>query len=73
MIAHYDLHHDEAAHTVSALLLLWDGTQILDDSLHAGSADLAATLLGITPSRYVLADADANLLDDPEAGDEDDA
>ena len=29
-VAHYDMQHDKAAHTLSALLALWDGEQFLD-------------------------------------------
>ena len=32
MIAHYDMYHDKTTRTVSALLLLWDGRQLLDAS-----------------------------------------
>jgi hypothetical protein len=39
--AHYDLSHSSAEHTVSALLLVWDGKEILADS---SVADLAAAL-----------------------------
>lgn len=52
-ISHYDMKHDEASHTVSAMLLVWDGEQILDDLEHPGPDDLAAELLGFTPSRHV--------------------
>ena len=51
---HYDLHHDESTHTVSALLILWDGTQLIDAGAgFAGNDDLARELLGITPTRRV--------------------
>ena len=30
MIAHYDLYHDKVTRTTSALLLLWDGRQLID-------------------------------------------
>jgi hypothetical protein len=30
MIAHYDLFHDKVTRTTSALLLLWDGQQLID-------------------------------------------
>ena len=30
MIAHYDLYHDKVTRTTSALLLLWDGQQLID-------------------------------------------
>ncbi|GAA1971749.1 TIGR02680 family protein [Amycolatopsis minnesotensis] len=39
--AHYDLSHSAAEHTVSALLVVWDGTGILADS---PSGDLATEL-----------------------------
>lgn len=39
--AHYDLSHSAAEHTVSALLLVWDGKEILADT---PSADLAGSL-----------------------------
>ncbi|MEV2275260.1 TIGR02680 family protein [Nocardiopsis sp. NPDC049922] len=54
MAAHYDMHHDKGAHTVSALLMLWDGEQTVDaDAGFSGNEELAAELLGITPSRFV--------------------
>ncbi|WP_326812483.1 TIGR02680 family protein [Streptomyces scopuliridis] len=56
-ISHYDMKHDEASHTVSAMLLVWDGEQILDDVEYPGSDDLAAELLGFTPRRHVPAQA----------------
>ncbi|MFD6812467.1 hypothetical protein, partial [Streptomyces anthocyanicus] len=49
--------HDEASHTVSAMLLVWDGEQILDDLEYPGSDDLAAELLGFAPRRHVPAGA----------------
>ncbi len=39
--AHYDLSHSAAEHTVSALLVIWDGSEILADS---PSGNLAAEL-----------------------------
>ena len=77
MIAHYDMLHDKTTRTVSALLMLWDGEQLVDAS--AGYADndtLVAQLLGFRPTRHAplgggetlyLADAA-----DPGGGDEDD-
>ncbi|QTU65320.1 TIGR02680 family protein [Streptomyces scabiei] len=56
-ISHYDMKHDEASHTVSAMLLVWDGEQVLDDLEYPGSDDLAAELLGFTPRRHVPAQA----------------
>jgi Putative exonuclease SbcCD, C subunit len=53
MIAHYDMLHDKTTRTVSALLMLWDGEQLVDAS--AGYADneaLEAQLLGFRPTRY---------------------
>jgi hypothetical protein len=70
-IAHYDLHHDKIAHTVSAMLLLWDGTQILDDVTFPSSEDLAAAVLGITPSRYSPDDLETPTLDDPDTTEDD--
>ena len=64
MAAHYDLHHDKSTHTVSALLMLWDGTQTIDaDAGFAGNDDLATLLLGITPTRRMpLTPGDDTLL-----------
>jgi Putative exonuclease SbcCD, C subunit len=53
MIAHYDMYHDKSTRTVSSLLMLWDGEQLIDAS--AGYADndaLVAQLLGFRPTRY---------------------
>ncbi len=53
MIAHYDMYHDMATRTVSALLLLWDGEQLIDAS--AGYPDneaLVTELLGFRPTRH---------------------
>jgi len=56
VIAHYDMQHDKAAHTLSTLLALWDGEQLLDASAgFAGNEELAAELLGFRPSRHVPA------------------
>jgi uncharacterized protein (TIGR02680 family) len=56
VIAHYDMQHDKAAHTLSTLLALWDGEQLLDASAgFAGNEELAAELLGFRPTRYVPA------------------
>lgn len=65
-IAHYDLHHDKLAHTVSTMLLLWDGTQILDDLTFPNSEDLAAAIVGIRPNRYAPDDLETPTLDNPE-------
>ena len=56
VIAHYDMQHDKAAHTLLTLLALWDGEQLLDAGAgFAGNEELAAELLGFRPSRYVPA------------------
>lgn len=65
MAAHYDMHHDKGAHTVSAMLMLWDGTQTIDaDAGFAGNEELAAELLGITPSRFTPLSSDGTLLEE---------
>lgn len=71
-ISHYDMKHDEASHTVSAMLLVWDGEQILDDLEYPGSNDLAAELLGFTPRRHVPAEAGllADILEDESTNDD---
>ncbi|MDT0331975.1 TIGR02680 family protein [Nocardiopsis lambiniae] len=54
MAAHYDMHHDKASHTVSAMFMLWDGAQVVDaDAGFSGNDALSSHLLGITPSRFV--------------------
>jgi len=78
MIAHYDMYHDKTTRTVSALLILWDGEQLLDAS--AGYADndaLVEQLLGFPPTRYApLATQDTlqvtGAVTAPEDDDEDD-
>jgi uncharacterized protein (TIGR02680 family) len=63
LIAHYDMRHDKATHAISALLVLWDGEQLIDaDAGYAGNEDLAAELLGFRPSRYVPAQAGGTLV-----------
>jgi len=57
-IAHYDMQHDKAARTLSTLLVLWDGSQLVDAGAgFAGNEELAAALLGFRPSRYMPAGA----------------
>ncbi|MEO3786929.1 TIGR02680 family protein [Actinocorallia sp. B10E7] len=52
MAAHYDMHSDKASHTVSTMLVLWDGAALLDaDAAYSGNDALAETLLGFPPSR----------------------
>jgi hypothetical protein len=62
MIAHYDMYHDKTTRTVSSLLMLWDGRQLIDAS--AGYADndaLVAQLLGFRPARYAPLSAGGTL------------
>ncbi|GAA4519010.1 hypothetical protein GCM10023191_094010 [Actinoallomurus oryzae] len=74
MAAHYDMHHDKTAHAVSAMLVLWDGTQLIDaEAGFAGNDELAEELLGIKPRRHVPPVADDSLLSAlPEGEDEED-
>ena len=68
MIAHYDMLHDKTTRTVSALLMLWDGEQLVDAS--AGYADndtLVAQLLGFRPTRHAPLGTAATLYAAPEA------
>ena len=63
MAAHYDMHHDKTAHAVSAMLVLWDGTQLIDaEAGFAGNDELAGELLGVKPRRHVPPAADDSLL-----------
>jgi hypothetical protein len=62
MIAHYDMYHDKTTHTVSSLLMLWEGTQLLDAA--AGYADndgLVTQLLGFRPTRHAPLGSEATL------------
>jgi Putative exonuclease SbcCD, C subunit len=68
MIAHYDMYHDKATRTVSALLMLWDGGQLVDAS--AGYPDndaLVTELLGFRPTRHAPLGTEATLYAPPEA------
>jgi hypothetical protein len=68
MIAHYDMLHDKTTRTVSSLLMLWDGEQVVDAS--AGYADneaLVAQLLGFRPTRYTPLGTASTLYAAPEA------
>ncbi|RNL87605.1 TIGR02680 family protein [Halostreptopolyspora alba] len=66
MAAHYDMHHDKSAHAVSAMLMLWDGEATVDaDAGFAGNEELATSLLGITPRRYVPDSDEGTLLAAP--------
>src|SRR6202034_1002586 len=74
MIAHYDMYHDKTTRTVSSLLMLWDGEQLVDAS--AGYADndaRVAELLGFRPTRHAPLGTASTLYPAPEAaGDEPD-
>jgi hypothetical protein len=62
MIAHYDMYHDKTTRTVSSLLVLWDGTALVDAS--GGFADneaLATELLGFRPTRHAPLGTEATL------------
>jgi hypothetical protein len=73
-IAHYDLEHDKAGHTLSAFLAVWDGAQLVDAGAgYAGNDELATELLGFRPHRHVPADAGNVLTVQPVADDDDEA
>jgi len=77
MIAHYDMYHDKTTHTVSSLLMLWDGTQLLDAAVgYAGNDDLVTRLLGFRPTRHAPLGTEETLYaaaaDDQPDDDEDD-
>jgi hypothetical protein len=62
MIAHYDLYHDKVTRTTSALLMLWDGQQLIDAA--AGFKDneaLVTELLGFRPTRHTPLGTDSTL------------
>ena len=79
MIAHYDLYHDKVTRTTSALLILWDGQQLIDAT--AGYQDndaLTTEILGFRPTRHTPLGVDSTLYapalgPSPEDDDEDDA
>ena len=73
MIAHYDMYHDKTTRTVSSLLMLWDGAQLIDAG--AGYPDneaLVMELLGFRPTRHAPVGATATLYASPEAVEEPD-
>ncbi|MFC7640055.1 hypothetical protein ACFQX6_02650 [Streptosporangium lutulentum] len=68
--AHYDMHSDKASHTVSAMLVLWDGSELIDSGAgFSGNDELARELLGFAPTRRVP--LEASLLESAEGLDED--
>jgi hypothetical protein len=72
-IAHYDLEHDKAGHTLSAFLAVWDGAQLIDAGAgYAGNDDLAERLLGFRPTRHVPAEVGDVLTTGVAADDDDD-
>ncbi len=75
MIAHYDLYRDKTSHAVSSLLILWDGTRLVDAAVgYADNDDLVCQLLGFRPTRHAPLSAEQTLYtaaaDDP--GEDDD-
>jgi uncharacterized protein (TIGR02680 family) len=73
MAAHYDMHHDKTAHAVSAMLVLWDGAQLVDAAAgFAGNDELAEELLGITPRRHAPLAVENTLLATDEEDEESD-
>jgi hypothetical protein len=74
MIAHYDLYHDKTSHAVSTLLILWDGTQLIDAAVgYADNDDLVGQLLGFRPTRHAPLSAEQTLYaGGADNGDEDD-
>ena len=73
MIAHYDMYHDKTTRTVSSLLMLWDGAQLIDEG--AGYADneaLVTELLGFRPTRHAPVGTASTLYAGPEPDEEDD-
>jgi hypothetical protein len=74
MIAHYDMLHDKATRTVSALLMLWDGQQLIDTSLGFADNDaLVVELLGIRPTRYAPLGTASTLYPEPAVEEDEDA
>jgi hypothetical protein len=56
------MYHDKTTRTVSALLVLWDGTALIDASAGFGDNEALATeLLGFRPSRHAPLAAGATL------------
>ena len=62
MIAHYDLYHDKVTRTTSALLILWDGQQLIDATAgYRDNEELTTQLLGFRPTRHAPLGAEATL------------
>lgn len=58
--AHHDLAHSAVEHTVSSLLLVWDGAKILTDAQITGARDDLAAAMG-SPGTRRRPDVDAGL------------
>jgi hypothetical protein len=72
-ITHYDMYHDEITHTVSSLLMLWDGEQLLDTgSGYSGNDELVTVLVGFRPTRHAPFDSGGATLYADLSDDEDD-
>ncbi|HTU75370.1 MAG TPA: SbcC/MukB-like Walker B domain-containing protein [Trebonia sp.] len=66
MIAHYDMYHDKTTRTVSSLLVLWDGTALVDASASfADNEALATELLGFRSTRHAPLGTAATLYTQP--------
>jgi hypothetical protein len=73
MIAHYDMYHDKTTRTVSALLMLWDGQQLIDaGTAHPDNEALVTELLGFRPTRHAPLGTASTLYSPAEAVDEED-
>jgi hypothetical protein len=73
MIAHYDLYHDKISHAVSSLLILWDGTQLVDAAAgYADNDDLVCQLLGFRPTRHATLSSEQTLYAAAADGEDDD-
>jgi hypothetical protein len=83
MIAHYDLYHDKVTRATSALLILWDGQQLIDATVgYQDNETLTTELLGFRPTRHAPVGTAATLYSaaaqalgpdpDDDAGDDDD-
>jgi Putative exonuclease SbcCD, C subunit len=68
MIAHYDMLHDKTTRAVSAMLMLWDGEQVIDASAgYADNESLVAQLLGFRPTRHAPLGTASTLYGEPDA------
>ncbi|MBV9448427.1 MAG: TIGR02680 family protein [Streptosporangiaceae bacterium] len=73
MIAHYDMYHDKTTRTVSSLLMLWDGQQLIDGAVgYADNEALVTELLGFRPTRHAPLGTASTLYPPAETVEEDD-